>query len=82
MHDATTKHNTKEEDLLKKPLLNLKMTRTKKKSKIGYLFYLTLTEELKMKQEKEKNCRRYTAWNVNKKSKLLKGAARLTQQQR
>lgn len=31
MHDATTKNNTKEEDLLKKPLLNLKMTRTKKK---------------------------------------------------
>lgn len=31
MHDATTKHNTKEEDLLKKPLLNLKMTRTKEK---------------------------------------------------
>lgn len=42
--------------------------RTKKERK-------TESETQVRKQEKEKNCHRYTAWNVNKKGKLMRGAA-------
>lgn len=51
--------------------------KVKKKSRcvLSYINRRTEYETQVRKQEKEKNCRRYTAWNVNKKGKLMRGAA-------